>query len=106
MELILAKQSVMIKCRLKASIMMGNYEFYYAAGLLCSLSGNQPASGLRPGELAEFLNPVLHAYEPKKEQEQYLIKMLREYKVSQEYDGQMEELFQMGIADAAKLVTK
>ncbi len=99
MELILAKQSVMIKCRLQASIMMGNYEFYYAGGLLCRLSGEKPAEELRPAELAEFLKPVLHTYESKNVQEQYLMKMLREYKASDEYDGQMRELFQMGMAD-------
>ena len=37
MEPILAKQSVDIKCKIQASIMMGNYEFYYAAGRFCEI---------------------------------------------------------------------
>ena len=36
----IARQSVVIKCNLQASIMMGNYEFYYAAGLLYKLTRN------------------------------------------------------------------
>ncbi len=99
MELCLAKQSVMIKCRLHASIMMGNYEFYYAAGLLCCLAGKKPEQEIRPKELHAFVMPLADTYEPKNEQESYLVKLLKEYKVSDEYDEQMMELLQMGMKE-------
>ncbi len=47
MEPILAKQSVDIKCKIQASIMMGNYEFYYAAGRFCALTGQNPVASIR-----------------------------------------------------------
>lgn len=99
MELCLAKQSVMIKCRLHASIMMGNYEFYYAAGLLCSLAGETPEQEIRPKELQAFLTPLFDTYKPGNEKESYLVKLLKEYKPSDEYDGQMKELLRMGMEE-------
>lgn len=99
MEPILAKQSVHIKCRIKASIMMGNYEFYYAAGVLCARTGQTPEQTLQPKELYAWIQPLLDTYVPKNEQEAYLVKLLKEYKVSDEYDEQMAELLQMGLAE-------
>lgn len=99
MELILAAQSVNIKCRMKASILMGNYEFYYAGGRLCALAGKMPDPSLRPQELLSFLKPLLDTYKPGNEQEAYLIKMLKGYRPKEEYDGQMQELLQMGFAE-------
>ncbi len=98
MEVLLAKQSIDIKCKIQASILMGNYEFYYAAGRLCALTGQKPDPSLHPKELYEWLQPYLDTYEPQNEQEAYLIKMIKEYKVLDEYDGQMMELLQMGEA--------
>ncbi len=101
MELILAKQSVDIKCKICASIMMGNYEFYYAAGRLYALAGQAPELSLQPKQLYAALQPLLDTYETKNEQEAYLVKMLKEYKASEEYNEQMKELLQMGFEDAA-----
>ncbi|MDE7312262.1 MAG: DUF3837 domain-containing protein [Eubacterium sp.] len=99
MELILAGQSVHIKCRIQASIMMGNYEFYYAAGWLCALAGRSLFQAPPPRELYSFLQPLFDTYKPGNEQEAYLVKMLKEYRVSDEYDEQMTELFEMGFAE-------
>lgn len=99
MEPVLAKQSVHIKCKIKASIMMGNYEFYYAAGVLCARTGRTPEQTLQPKELHAWIQPLLDTYEPKNEQEAYLVKLLKEYKVSDEYDEQMAELLRMGLAE-------
>ena len=99
MELILARQSVITKCRLQASIMIGNYEFYYAGGLLCRLAGMTPEQELQPKELYAFLQTPLDTYKPQNDQESYLIKMLKDYKVPDEYDDQMPQLMQMGLTD-------
>lgn len=99
MELILARQSVMIKCRIQASIMMGNYEFYYAGGVLCRLSGQIPDQTLQPKELYAYIQPLLATYEPDNQQEAYLLKLLKAYQPSDEYDAQMPQLLQMGLAE-------
>lgn len=98
MEPILAKQSVDIKCRIQASVMMGNYEFYYAAGRLCAKTGQKPDRPLQPKELHAFIQPFLDTYEPGEETDAYLAKMLKEYEASGEYDEQMDTLFEMGAA--------
>lgn len=98
MEPILARQSVNIKCKIKASVMMGNYEFYYAAGVLCARTGRMPEQDVKPEELYAFIHPILDTYEPGNEQEAYLVKLLKEYKVLDEYDEQMAELLKMGMA--------
>lgn len=35
----IARQSVIIKCNMQKSVLTGNYEFYYAAGLIAKLFG-------------------------------------------------------------------
>ncbi len=97
MEVILARQSVIIKCTLNASILMGNYEFYYAGGLLCHLAGQIPQQAPVPKELEAFISPLLTGYEPKNEKESYLLKLLKEYKVQEAFDSQMPELLKMGL---------
>lgn len=99
MEPILARQSVVLKCSMNASVLMGNYEFYYAAGLLCALAGKMPQQGPQPEELYGFLQPLLDSYSPKNGQEAYLVKLLRAYKASGQYDAQMQELLQMGLKE-------
>lgn len=96
MEPILARQSVIIKCSIHSSILIGNYEFYYSCGLLCGLSGQTPPDDIRPEELFAFVSPLLESYDPKNEKEDYLLKMLKGYKVQKDYDGQMAQLLQMG----------
>ena len=99
MELVLARQSVITKCNLQASILLGNYEFYYAGGLLCRLTGTIPQQSCRPVEFYEFLQPLMENYEPEGKQEAYLVRMLKGYKAAEEYDTQMAELMQMGLKE-------
>ncbi len=99
MELILARQSVMIKCNMQSSIMMGNYEFYYAGGLLCRLAGRIPEQAFQPHELYDFLEPLLADYKPQNQQETYLVKLLKGYKPEDTYDEQMAQLLAMGLKE-------
>lgn len=99
MENIVVRQSVIIKCNLASSVMLGNYEFYYAGGLLCRLAGKLPAQDMQPEELYAFLKPLLEIYEPKNEQEAYLVKLLQGYKIGEKYDEQMQQLLQMGLKE-------
>ena len=45
----IARQSVIIKCNMQKSVLTGNYEFYYAAGLIAKLSGVEISDDIKPG---------------------------------------------------------
>lgn len=96
MVISIARQSVVIKCNLHASIMVGNYEFYYAAGLLHKLCGQVSGEAAEPEVMAERVTKLLEIFSPKDEQEQHLVRMLTDYEPIEKYDEQMRELFAMG----------
>ena len=79
----IARQSVIIKCNMQKSILTGNYEFYYAAGLIANLSGV---------EIPEKI-PTLT---PADEKEKYLFGMVADYRPEDVYDEQMRELLDWG----------
>lgn len=95
----LARQSVLIKCNMKASVMLGNYEFYYAAGLFCKLRGISIEENSKPKELKERILPELENFDGEDERECYLVKLLLAYEPSEEYDGQMQELLLWGLKE-------
>lgn len=99
MVISIARQSVLIKCNMQASIMLGNYEFYYAAGLFFKILGEQIEQGIKPEDLYQMMEPKLESFETQDEKERYLIKLLKDYKPLQEYDKQMEELLYMGLTE-------
>ena len=100
MELVLARQSVVTKCNLQASILLGNYEFYYSAGLSARLFGFEIPEDIRPGELAELLADRLTDANPKDEKEEYLLRILKNHTPEDEYDTQMKELLLWGMRES------
>ena len=52
----IARQSVIIKCNMQKSILTGNYEFYYAAGIIANLSGVEIPEDIKPEELLALLS--------------------------------------------------
>lgn len=92
----IARQSVIIKCNMQKSVLTGNYEYYYAAGLLAKLSGLDIADDIRPEELQELLAGELETLAPKEEKETYLFQLLSDYRPGEEYDEQMKELLLWG----------
>lgn len=95
----IARQSIVIKCKLQESILLGNYEFYYAAGLIGKLTGQQFDFELSPKEMLIQVQKALETYEPRDEKEKYLIHILSNFKPDEEKDGQMRELFEWGIKE-------
>ncbi|MFV0466078.1 MAG: DUF3837 family protein [Lachnospiraceae bacterium] len=98
----ITRQAIIIKCKLKTSVMIGNYEFYYAAGLFLNLSqGAQPDSISTPSELAAWIRPILHQMTDQEgvteDSMKYLMVLLQKYEPSKSYDDQMKELFNMGL---------
>lgn len=96
---LVARQSVCIKCKMRSSVMLGNYEFYYAAGLFCKIKGISVSGDILPKELKERLTPELEAFSGEDERERYLVKMLLNYLPSEAHDKQMEELLQWGLGE-------
>lgn len=98
----ITRQAILIKCKLQSSVMIGNYEFYYGAGLLIRLMElEQPHEKLMPKQLAEWIAPYLNTQDKKSIDEKlaYLVKLLRKYVPTEQYDEQMDELFKMGITE-------
>lgn len=96
----IARQSVVIKCNLHASIMLGNYEFYYAAGLVHKLTGTDTEEIAPPRAMIEKVHKLLEGYEPRDEHEQHLKRMLADYEPEDAIDGQMEALFREGMNES------
>ena len=95
----IARQSIVIKCKLKESIMLGNYEFYYATGLISKLTGVEFDVELPPKQLYEAVKKAVTDYEPKNENEAYLVQLFMEFKPDETVDEQMKELFQWGLTE-------
>ena len=95
----IARQSVIIKCNQQASVLLGNYELYYLAGLMKKLFNLDLTEELNPEELYGRIKQNLDELEPKDEKEAYLIKLVSVYKPLEEYDEQMKELFRWGATE-------
>lgn len=92
----IARQSVIIKCNMQKSILTGNYEFYYAAGLVAKISGVEIPDDIQPAGLFQLLTEQLETLEAKDEKEGHLFQMIRDYKPGEGYDEQMKELLLWG----------
>lgn len=97
MILSIARQSVIIKCNLNASIMTGNYEFYYASGVLHKLKGAQLVGEiLEPIEMSKQVHLLMEGFDTEDTREKHLLHMLKYYKPVSDFDEQMKELFLLG----------
>lgn len=92
----IARQSVIIKCNMQKSVLTGNYEFYYAAGLVAKLTGLALSEDTKPEELFDLLSGQIPGLTAKDEREEYLFRLILGYRPFEEYDEQMKELFLMG----------
>lgn len=92
----IARQSIIIKCNMQKGTVLGNYEFYYAAGVAAKLYGIEIPDEIQPQGLGELLAEKLDTAAAKDEKEQFLIRSLKEYVPREEYDEQMKELLLWG----------
>lgn len=97
MILELAIQSVQTKIKLKSATMLGNYEFYYAAGILCRELNLTVAEDIKPKELHAYIDGLAVEKEFDDPTVAHLIKMIHFYMPEEQYDEQMKELFQVGL---------
>ena len=92
----IARQSVIIKCNMQKAVMLGNYEFYYGAGVLARLEGLEIPGDIQPVQLKELLEEKLKGVVPKDEKEAYLVKIILDFRPDEIYDEQMKELLLWG----------
>lgn len=92
----IARQSVIIKCNMQRAFLLGNYEYYYAAGLAGRFYGFEISDGIKPQELKALLADELEKVTPGSEQEKHLVFILKEYEPEERYDEQMRELLLWG----------
>ena len=95
----IARQSVIIKCNQQASVLLGNYEFYYLAGLMKKIYNLDLHEDMQPMELLEGVQSKLDGLSPNTPQEEHLIKMARNFKPDELLDEQMKELFRWGATE-------
>jgi hypothetical protein len=76
--------------------MTGNYEFYYAAGVLHKLKGIEPADVLEPMGMSKQVHKLIEDFSTEDTREQHLVHMLKYYKPVSNFDDQMKELFLLG----------
>ena len=95
----IARQSVIIKCNQQTSVLLGNYEFYYLGGLMKKLFSLDLNEDMQPFELLEGVQAKLDSLTPNNPQEEYLIKLARNFKPGETVDEQMKELFRWGATE-------
>ena len=52
----IARQSVILKCNMQKSVMLGNYEFFYAAGLMRKLYNIEIRTDMEPEQILEAID--------------------------------------------------
>lgn len=96
----LARQAVIIKSGNDTSILTGNYELAYALGFLSSqMSLSFPEGEMNLQKLHKEILEEAVQKETADEKLRRLIRMVRLYQPTEEQDGQMEELFRMGLSE-------
>ncbi len=96
MVLKLARDSVEHKLKNQISILVSNYEYYYAVGRVSrdiTLAADETTP---PAILKDVCDNALASYQPTDRSEQYLKEILLRYRPKDIYDEQMGELFLMG----------
>ena len=95
----IARQSVIIKCNQQTSVLLGNYEFYYLAGLMNKLYNLDLNEDMQPQQMLDIIQANLGVISPNDEKEAYLIKLVSVFKVEEKQDDQMKELFRWGTTE-------
>lgn len=95
----IARQSVIIKCNQQTSVLLGNYELYYLAGLMKKLYDLDLNEEMEPLELLEAIQAQLDSLNANSPQEEHLIKMSRNFKPDDQKDEQMKQLFRWGATE-------
>lgn len=92
----IARQSIIFKCQMQKSIIVSNYEFYYAAGLVNHCFKIGCDEDMQPAKLHEYILDKIEGLTPQNDKEKYLLHIISIYEYLDDYDEQMKELFRWG----------
>ena len=92
----IARQSVILKCTMRKSILLGNYELYYVGGLIKKLFGGEASADMEPERLCAALRATAASAAPSDEREKYLLHLVEDFEPLPDYDEQMRGLFRRG----------
>ena len=95
----IARQSVIIKCNMQKSVLLGNYEFYYVSGLMSKLFDLDLNEEMDPNVMLDIIHANMNIIEPKDEKEAYLLSLVENYKPLEEHDEQTKMLFRWGATE-------
>lgn len=93
----IARQSVILKCKRKESVLLGNYELYYLAGVLKQTFSLSISEEMEPAALTSEIKKQIEGLTSEDENISYLLKMVSVYEPMENYDDQMKELFLWGL---------
>lgn len=97
MEPILAEQAIDRKLEMIQSVIVGNYEYYYAAGILTTYTDLQVDGSMKPQEMMQVLQDTLKECQGETERQQFLLRIMLRYEVDDRYDEEiMPQLFETG----------
>ncbi|WP_455720387.1 DUF3837 domain-containing protein [Agathobacter sp.] len=92
----IARQSIILKCLRQKSVLVSNYELYYAAGIAKKCFGISVDADMEPMQLLEETQKQIESAEPANDQEKYLIHLLGNYEPDDTHDDQTKEMFHWG----------
>lgn len=94
---ILARQSIDRKIRQQLSVIVGDYEFYYAIGIMTTFVPMEVNGNMKADEMKQVVLEALKNYTPKNPGEEYLVSRVHRYEPHpQEWDETMAGLFTDG----------
>ena len=92
----IARQSVILKCNMQKSVMLGNYEFFYAAGLMRKLYNIEIRTDMEPEQILEAILQMQDNLAPQSEPEKYLIQIIKNYEPKHNLWANMGKAFLLG----------
>ncbi len=99
MVISIARQSVIIKCNQQKSVLLGNYEFYYVAGLMKKLFNLDLTEEMEPQQMLDEIQAHIKEVQPKDEKEAYLVTLVSVFKPLEDYNEEMKRLFNWGATE-------
>lgn len=103
----IARSAVIRKTQKDVNIITGNYEAAFAIGLLgniCSVTTNSDKKSV--ADMKEQLMEQIASYEPQNNREKILIHMLKAYKPSPVWDGDVEAMYARGLKEDKNILEK
>lgn len=92
---LIVRQAVDRKIRRQISVLVGNYEYYYAVGLAADRIKLPVDGSTEPARLEPAVKEAVHAYAVNEDdpEEKYLCYLIERYEANSDFDATMTRLF-------------